>query len=121
VLAGVGIVAAVTYAATEDYGEGVGGSGTGSYSDARLKRDIRPAGLLPNGVKLYSFRYRNDARSFVGVLAQDLVADPRFRHAVTTDASGLYLVDLKALGLDVQGDSEAFRAAGVAAAAGYGS
>ena len=88
-----------------------------AFSDARLKRDIEQAGTLPNGLKLYSFRYWNDDRIFVSVMAQDLFEDERYRHAVSEDASGYYMVDLKALGLDVAGSRKQFLAAGQKAAA----
>ena len=44
-------------------------------SDSRLKTDIRPEGELANGVRVYSFRYWNDERRFIGVVAQDLLAE----------------------------------------------
>ena len=88
-----------------------------AWSDARLKRDIEQVDTLPNGLKLYSFRYWNDDRIFVSVMAQDLIEDSRFRHAVTQDESGYYTVDLAALGLDVAGSREALLAAGRKAAA----
>jgi hypothetical protein len=120
-IAGVAVLAAVIYVAGEDYddgGSGDGGGGPGySASDMRLKRDIHPAGTLANGVHVYSFRYWNDDRQFVGVMAQDLLQDPRFRDAVATDANGYYMVDLKALHLSVAGDAGAFLAAGHAASA----
>ncbi len=81
-------------------------------SDIRLKRDVRPVETLPNGVQLYSFRYWNDDRTFVSVMAQDLLKDARFRHAVTQDESGYYLVDLGALGLGVAGSRSQFYEAG---------
>ena len=121
VIAGVAVAAAVIYVATEDYdGEGGsdGGSGPGySASDMRLKRDIRPAGTLANGVHVYSFRYFNDDRTFVGVMAQDLLQDARFRDAVSADSNGYYVVDLNALHLGVEGDRDGFLAAGFAASA----
>ena len=113
-LAGAGVIAAVAYIGfySDDYGDGNAGSGSGySASDARLKRDITYVATLQNGIKVYSFHYRNDERRFVGVMAQDLVADPRFRHAVKTDVSGYYVVDLSALGLGITGDAEQFHAA----------
>ncbi len=70
-------------------------------SDKRLKFDIRPVGMLDNGIKLYAFRYRGDDQVFVGPMAQDLLADPRFRHAVSVDAKSYYRVDMTALDLDV--------------------
>jgi hypothetical protein len=67
----------------------------------RLKRDIEPAGILANGVHVYSFRYWNDDRVFIGPMAQELLADERFRHAVSQGAEGYYRVDFGALGLEV--------------------
>jgi hypothetical protein len=71
-------------------------------SDARLKADIRPAGKLANGLKLYAFHYVGDSRVFVSVMAQDLLADPRFRDAVSVDAKGFYRVNFAALGVKVE-------------------
>jgi hypothetical protein len=81
-------------------------------SDLRLKQDICPVETLPNGLQLYSFRYWNDDRTFIGVMAQDLLKDKRFRHAVSQGKSGYYSVDLAALGLDVVGSREEFFEAG---------
>ena len=69
-------------------------------------------------MRLYRFRYFGCDRTFVGVMAQDLLADPRHAHAVIRRPSGLLLVDYAALGLDVA-DLEAMRAAGNAAVAAY--
>ena len=82
------------------------------FSDRRLKQDVCPIETLPNGLQIYSFRYWNDARTFVGVMAQDLLKDERFRHAVSEDKSGYYVVNLAALGLDVVGSREEFFEAG---------
>ncbi len=68
-------------------------------SDARLKRDVRHVATLENGIRLYSFRYLWDETEFVGVMAQDLLSEPAYRHAVTTLRSGFYGVDYTALGL----------------------
>jgi hypothetical protein len=81
-------------------------------SDLRLKQDVRPVETLPDGLQLYSFRYWNDDRTFVSVMAQDLLEDERFRHAVSQDKSGYYVVDLAPLGLDVVGSREQFFEAG---------
>jgi hypothetical protein len=85
-------------------------------SDSRLKEDIRPIGRLPNGIKLYAFRYRGDDRYFAGPIAQDLLKDARFRDAVSIESHGFYQVDLSALGLDVV-NAAAMHAAGMHAAA----
>ena len=87
-------------------------SNTSFTSDLRLKQDICPVETLPNGLQLYSFRYWNDDRTFIGVMAQDLLKDERFRHAVSQGKSGYYIVDPAALGLDVVGSREEFFEAG---------
>jgi hypothetical protein len=86
-------------------------------SDLRLKQDVQAVGVLPNGLQLYSFRYWNDDRTFVSVMAQDLLEDDRFSYAVIEDESGYYMVDLGALGLGIRGSSEQFIQAGQSAVA----
>ena len=44
------------------------------YSDARQKRDLQQLDILPNGIKLYRYRYRWSATEYVGVLAQEVAA-----------------------------------------------
>ena len=68
-------------------------------SDSRLKQDVRPLMTLPNGLKIYTYRYAGDARLFSGVLAQDLLQDARFSGAVSRGADGYYRVDYGRLGL----------------------
>ena len=91
--------------------------GFSAFSDERLKRDINYVDTLPNGLQLYSFRYWNDDRTFVSVMAQDLLKDERFRHAVIEDESGYYMVNLSALGLGIVGSPEQFLEAGQKAVA----
>ena len=86
------------------------------YSDSRLKEDVRLLKVLDGGVKVYTFRYKGDNRYFVGVLAQDLLNDERYRGAVGKDENGYYLVDYSALGLKLHGE-KAMRDAGKAAIA----
>ena len=54
---------------------------------------------LSNGIRLYSFRYLWDEQVQVGVMAQDLLADPDRRDAVSEHPSGYYMVDYGKLGL----------------------
>jgi hypothetical protein len=117
IVGGVLIVATVVVVAAAASGGFAAGSGFGSTSDERLKRDIKKVDTLPNGLQLYSFRYWNDDRTFVSVMAQDLLEDERFRHAVMEDEGGYYMVDLAALGLGIAGDAEQFFEAGRAAVA----
>jgi hypothetical protein len=68
--------------------------------------------MLPNGLQLYSFKYWNDDQTFVCVMAQDLLEDERFSHAVSQGEGGYYKVDFAALGLKIEGFSERFKDAG---------
>ena len=68
-------------------------------SDIRLKRDIRHLATLDNGIKIYRFRYLWSDETHVGVMAQDLLADPAFSDAVVTMRSGFYGVVYAKLGL----------------------
>ena len=68
-------------------------------SDARLKHSVQYVETLENGVRLHAFKYLNDDRYFVGALAQELLQDERFAHAVILGDDGYYRVDHAALGL----------------------
>ncbi|HEY7458936.1 MAG TPA: tail fiber domain-containing protein [Xanthobacteraceae bacterium] len=65
-------------------------------SDARLKGDIAPVGQLPNGLKLYRYRYLWSETEFVGVMAQEVEA--RMPEAVVRGADGLLRVNYAKLG-----------------------
>lgn len=69
------------------------------FSDVRLKRDITHLVTRDDGLKVYSFRYLWDEQPYVGVMAQDLLADPAQASAVSQHESGYYMVDYKSLGL----------------------
>jgi hypothetical protein len=71
-------------------------------SDARLKTNVTPVAILPNGLALYSFQYRREPMTtYVGVLAQDLLnsENREFRDAVIVGADGYYAVNYHALGI----------------------
>lgn len=70
-------------------------------SDRRLKRDINALTVLADGTKLYSFRYLWSETVYVGVMAQDLLADPERADAVLKQANGYYAVDYHRLGLQM--------------------
>lgn len=74
----------------------------GRVSDIRLKRDIKHVATRADGLKLYSFRYLWDDTAYVGVMAQDLLADPARADAVHMDKSGYYTVDYGELGLTMK-------------------
>lgn len=74
-------------------------SGGSNASDRRLKTDIRALGKTSNGIQLYAFRYFWSEQTFVGVMAQDLLEQPEFAHAVIVGKSDYYRVNYDALGL----------------------
>ena len=70
----------------------------GTVSDQRLKRDIHQLTTMPNGVKLYSFKYLWSDDVYVGVMAQDLLSNPQWKDAVMISNTGYYSVDYSKLG-----------------------
>lgn len=58
-----------------------------SFSDARLKEDIRFVGKSPAGINVYSFKYKQLPGRYMGVMAQEV---PWARHLTDT---GYYAVD----------------------------
>jgi hypothetical protein len=87
-------------------------------SDIRLKHDIDYLATLDGGLKLYAFSYLGDDRRFIGVMAQDLLADGRYAGAVSIGDDGYYRVDYDMLGLGYLGtdamDEPGARAAALA-------
>ena len=65
-------------------------------SDIRLKRNVDAAGTLPDGLKLYKFRYLWDDTEYVGVMAQDVLKV--CPEAVSTGEDGFYRVNYAMLG-----------------------
>ncbi len=87
-------------------------------SDRRLKTDITPAGTLPGGLRLYSWRYLGGTHRFTGVMAQDLLADARFAASVHQDSDGLMRVDYASIGY-TPADMATMQAEGEAAVTRY--
>lgn len=94
-------------------GGGSGGSG-GAFSDLRLKKDVVHLATLENGIKVYAFKYLWNEAIHVGVMAQDLLADPVRSQAVIVMPNGFYAVDYAKLGLRMT-TLAAWRASGVIA------
>ena len=57
------------------------------FSDARLKEDIKLVGKSPLGINIYSFKYKQSAGTYEGVMAQEV---PWAREMTDT---GYYMVD----------------------------
>jgi len=73
-------------------------------SDVRLKMNIAPIAVPPNGLRLYSYQLRRDpTTTYVGLLAQDLLESENsdFLQAVITRPDGYYAVKYDELGLKV--------------------
>ncbi len=71
-----------------------------TISDERLKYSINPLVKLATDIQLYSFKYNEgNGETFVGVMAQDLLKDERYKHAVKKMSNDFYAVDYHALDL----------------------
>lgn len=77
-------------------GGAVGGR-VGNASDPSLKQDVQYLRTLENGLRLYAFRYIGQEEGFVGVMADEILADPRYAHAVVQGPGGVLLVDYEQL------------------------
>ena len=62
-------------------------------SDKRLKEDIAPVGKLNDGQTVYSYRYKGDPRTQIGLLAQEV--ERVHPDAVARHPSGLRMVDYR--------------------------
>jgi hypothetical protein len=69
-------------------------------SDRRLKKDIQYLYVLPNGIRLYRFRYIWGGPAYVGVMAQELLES--YPEAVSTNQFGYYQVNYHLLGLEMR-------------------
>lgn len=77
---------------------------TDQPSNIRLKQNVKFLSELRSGLKLYSFNYKQglglDSETlYVGVMAQDLLKDDRYRHAVSLKENGYYAVNYVNIGL----------------------
>jgi hypothetical protein len=77
-----------------------GGAGCG-ISDARLKRNINLIETRNDGLRIYTFNYVWSDVTWVGVMAQDLLQQPQFAHAVVIDTNGFYLVDYSKINFEM--------------------
>lgn len=71
----------------------LGGLGPFFLSDERAKEDIEPVGALNDGQTVYSYRYKGDPRTQIGLLAQEV--ERRHPDAVRRHATGMRLVDYR--------------------------
>ena len=74
-----------------------GGTAPPVFSDERLKTDIQPLYTLESGLNVYAYRYLGSEEVFAGVMAQELLLDERYAHAVTTTEDGFYAVNYATL------------------------
>jgi hypothetical protein len=71
-----------------------------NVSDSRLKADITPIGIAPNGLPLYSFRYIGFSQVYSGVMAQDVLSHTP--EAIVEGPFGYMAVDYGMLGLEMK-------------------
>ena len=91
---------AMPSASGESVGSILGGVGSilGSLtpfflSDRRAKEDIEPVGELNDGQTVYSYRYKGDPRTQIGLLAQEV--ERRHPDAVARHPTGMRMVDYR--------------------------
>jgi len=73
----------------------IGTIGAALFSDKNLKTNIKYINTI-NGIKIYSFNYIWSYIKSIGVMAQDLLEMPQYKHAVHTTNIG-YVVDYSKL------------------------
>lgn len=72
---------------------GVGMMAASMYSDERMKEDIKEVGETHDGQKVYSYRYKGDPRTQLGLLAQEV---EEHKPEAVGSAGGMRMVDYKA-------------------------
>ena len=85
--------------AQENLNQGLFSLGSAAMSDIRAKENIKAIGVMPNGLTLYSFEYKDEVKSHplagdgihVGVMAQEV--EQVFPYAVKTLDDGYKVVD----------------------------
>ena len=78
---------------------GLGGAGILAFSDPRTKENVKPVGVLNNGLTLYSFEYKDEFKDreygghgvHVGVMADEV--EQVYPYAVKTLDDGYKVVD----------------------------
>ena len=79
-----------------------GGSSPGSaYSDARLKHNIELIETRDDELKIYAFNYVWSDVRWIGVIAQDLLQQSQFSHAVKLESNGFYSVDYSKINFEM--------------------
>jgi hypothetical protein len=53
-------------------GIGAAGGAAAFFSDKRLKTDIKKVGKTEGGLPIYTYKYKGDNRTQMGVMAQDV-------------------------------------------------
>jgi hypothetical protein len=71
-------------------------------SDRRLKVNVEPLTQTADGLQIYAFEYLWSPQRYSGVMAQDLLQDARYSHAVDVGPNGFYRVNYDALGLKME-------------------
>lgn len=72
-----------------------------NYSDERLKSNIKFVGI-EHGIRMYSWNYKWESKTYIGVIAQELVGT-KFENALCKDANGYLMVDYSKLPVKLKG------------------
>ena len=68
-------------------------------SERRIKRNIEKLLTLSNGLGLYSFQYKNDPNTYVGLMADELAKSKTFKPFVIHMGEGSYAINYEKLGI----------------------
>ncbi len=70
-------------------------------SELAIKRNVKKLTTLSSGLTLYSFQYRNDPTTYVGLMADDLVKNSLYKPYVISMGEGHYVIHYEKLGLHI--------------------
>lgn len=72
-----------------------------SKYESLIKTNVKKLHKLDNGIQLYSFQYISDTTRYVGLMADDLATNDKYRWAVINMGHGHYMINYEKLGLQL--------------------
>lgn len=70
-----------------------------SEYESLIKTKVKKLHKLENGLQLYSFQYISDTTRYVGLMADDLAGNEKYKWAVVNMGEGHYMINYEKLGL----------------------
>ncbi len=102
---GIGTSAPSSLLSVNGTADKVGGGTWGTFSDVRLKKNIRPfalgldaiMALQPVAYQYNGVKYADDGKTYVGVVAQSVINTPLEPYTISTSSDGYYKWDSSAV------------------------